>query len=139
MRTVERRHLRSGEQTGSADGQGSAGGAQLFSMSAERVISHLKTYTPITEWSVDRIAGGEQIHVHVADNRLLRQGLRVDGDETFCKRMVNGAARVVADSHADDDYVGAPSADGSFVCRHIGSSGLRTSPTAMRVPVAWPV
>ena len=85
-------------------------GADTFSTSAERVIAYLKTHTPIPEWSVSRVAGGEQVHVHTGDNEMLTLGRRVPWDDTFCIRMSNGADRVVADASRHPDYRDHPDA-----------------------------
>ncbi|MET0822195.1 MAG: sensor domain-containing diguanylate cyclase [Aeromicrobium sp.] len=85
-------------------------GADTFSTSAERVIAYLKAHTPIPEWSVSRVAGGEQVHVHTGDNESLTLGRRVPWDDTFCIRMSNGADRVVADASTHPDYRDHPDA-----------------------------
>jgi diguanylate cyclase len=85
-------------------------GADTFSTSAERVIAYLKAHTPIPEWSVSRVAGGEQVHVHTGDNEMLTLGRRVPWDDTFCIRMSNGADRVVADARTHPDYRDHPDA-----------------------------
>ncbi|MFC5676148.1 diguanylate cyclase domain-containing protein [Aeromicrobium endophyticum] len=85
-------------------------GADTFSRSAERVIAYLKSHTPIPEWSVSRVAGGEQVHVHTGDNEMLTLGRRVPWDDTFCIRMSNGADRVVADASRHPDYRDLPDA-----------------------------
>jgi diguanylate cyclase len=85
-------------------------GADTFSTSAERVIAYLKAHTPIPEWSVSRVAGGEQVHVHTGDNKMLTLGRRVPWDDTFCIRMSNGADRVVADARTHPDYRDHPDA-----------------------------
>ena len=42
-------------------------GADLFSASARRIVDYLNAHTPMTDWSVSRIAGNEQVHLHVHD------------------------------------------------------------------------
>lgn len=79
-------------------------GATTFTQSAERVVAYLREHTPLTDWSVSRVANGEQIHVHVQHDQVLSVGDRVDWSESFCSRMSNGAAHVVRDSRADPDY-----------------------------------
>ncbi|MCW2748883.1 MAG: hypothetical protein JWP10_2025 [Nocardioidaceae bacterium] len=79
-------------------------GAQAFTSSAQRVVDYLNRATPIANWSVSRVTGGEQVHLHVHDAGLISAGDRVDWDETFCRRMVNGAAPIVRDSLVDADY-----------------------------------
>lgn len=88
----------------------SVDGADTFSASAERVIAYLKAHTPIPEWSVSRVAGGEQVHVHTGDNAMLTLGRRVPWDDTFCIRMSNGADRVVLDAQVHPDYADHPDA-----------------------------
>ena len=79
-------------------------GARLFSESARRVVDHLSRHTPMSDWSVSRVVGGEQVHVHVEGNEVVEQGTRVPWEETFCRRMSLGAARIVPDSTRDPDY-----------------------------------
>ncbi|MET0467816.1 MAG: sensor domain-containing diguanylate cyclase [Aeromicrobium sp.] len=79
-------------------------GADLFSDSARRIVDYLNAHTPITDWSVSRVTGGEQVHVHVHHEEVLDVGDRYPWADTFCNRMTNGAAHVVVDSHADPDY-----------------------------------
>lgn len=85
-------------------------GADLFSSSAQRIVDYLNAHTPIPDWSVSRIAGGEQVHVHVHHEEFIDVGDRVPWSDTFCRRMTGGAAHVVPDSHADPDYAGLPDA-----------------------------
>ncbi|WP_456695818.1 diguanylate cyclase domain-containing protein [Aeromicrobium sp. P5_D10] len=85
-------------------------GADLFTASAQRIVDYLNQHTPITDWSVSRVAGGEQVHVHVHPGELLHVGARVPWPRTFCNRMMLGAARVVADSQQDPDYSDLPDA-----------------------------
>ncbi|MET0928430.1 MAG: sensor domain-containing diguanylate cyclase [Aeromicrobium sp.] len=85
-------------------------GAELFSASAQRIVDYLNAHTAIPDWSVSRITGGEQVHVHVHHEELIEVGDRVPWTSTFCRRMTNGAAHVVADSHDDPDYADLPDA-----------------------------
>ncbi|MCW2830578.1 MAG: hypothetical protein JWP31_1270 [Aeromicrobium sp.] len=85
-------------------------GADLFRESAQRIVDYLNVHTPIPDWSVTRIAGGEQVLVHVNAESLLIVGQRVPYPETFCVRMLEGAARLVPDSAADPDYADHPHA-----------------------------
>ncbi len=87
-------------------------GADIFSASAQRIVDYLNAHSPMPDWSVSRVAGGEQVHVHVHDEGLLEVGLRVPWEETFCIRMLDGASRVVIDSLSDPDYVDHPDAVG---------------------------
>ena len=81
-----------------------APGATAFARAAHEVVDYLSRRTPLNDWSVSRIAGGEQVHLHVHHDELLDTGDRVAWDETFCRRMTGGAAHVVPDSLADPDY-----------------------------------
>lgn len=85
-------------------------GADTFSDSAERIIAYLKAHTPIPEWSVSRVAGGEQVHVHTGNNELLTLGRHVPWDDTFCIRMSNGADRFVLDAQVHPQYSDLPDA-----------------------------
>lgn len=85
-------------------------GADLFSASAQRIVDYLNAHTPLPDWSVSRIAGGEQVHVHVHPAGLIDVGDRVPWTDTFCRRMVLGAAHVVVDSQKDPDYSDLPDA-----------------------------
>ena len=79
-------------------------GADLFSTSAQRIVDYLNAHTAISDWSVSRVTGGEQVHVHVHHENLLDVGDRLPWSDTFCRRMTGGAAHVVPDSLADPDY-----------------------------------
>ncbi|MFI5426855.1 diguanylate cyclase [Aeromicrobium sp. UC242_57] len=85
-------------------------GSDVFSVSAQRIVDYLNAHTPLTDWSVSRVAGGEQVHVHVHPGAFINVGTRVPWPRTFCNRMMLGAARVVADSLADPDYADLPDA-----------------------------
>ncbi|MCW2770852.1 MAG: hypothetical protein JWR27_2285 [Aeromicrobium sp.] len=85
-------------------------GSDLFSSSAQRIVDYLNAHTPLTDWSVSRVSGGEQVHIHVHPETFLSVGQRVQWDETFCIRMYNGAARIVPDSQLDPDYADHPEA-----------------------------
>lgn len=85
-------------------------GADLFSTSAQRIVDYLNAHTPLPDWSVSRVAGGEQVHVHVHHAELLDVGGRVPWSDTFCRRMTLGAANVVVDSLEDPDYSDHPDA-----------------------------
>ena len=85
-------------------------GADVFSASAQRIVDYLNSHTPISDWSVSRVTGGEQVHLHVHDEGVLSRGRRVPWDDSFCIRMYNGAAQVVPDAHADPDYADHPDA-----------------------------
>jgi diguanylate cyclase len=85
-------------------------GADLFSAAAQRIVDYLNAHTPLSDWSLSRVAGGEQVHLHVHDEGVLHVGQRVPWDDTFCIRMAGGASRVVADAQADPDYADHPDA-----------------------------
>ena len=85
-------------------------GADHFSTSAQRIVDYLNAHTPLPDWSVSRVAGGEQVHVHVHAAGLIGVGDRVPWTDTFCRRMVLGAAHVVVDSQEDPDYADLPDA-----------------------------
>lgn len=87
-------------------------GADVFSASAQRIVDYLNGHTPIPDWSVSRVAGGEQIHVHVHEGDLIQVGARVPWPRTFCNRMMRGAAKVVVDSQQDPNYSDLPDAVG---------------------------
>jgi diguanylate cyclase len=82
-----------------------------FIASAQRVVEYLNVRTPMTDWSVSRVAGREQVHLHVSGDALLHVGDRVPWSQTFCRRMLDGAAPVVEDARADPDYADLPMAD----------------------------
>lgn len=82
----------------------------MFSASAQRIVDYLNAHTPIPDWSVSRVTGGEQVHVHVHPEGLIGVGDRVPWSDTFCRRMTLGAAHVVIDSQADPDYADLPDA-----------------------------
>lgn len=79
-------------------------GAQIFTDSAEQAISYLKKHTPLTDWSVSRVIDGEQVHLHVQPDQLLKTGQRVEWEESLCSRMANGAAHIVENTQEDPDY-----------------------------------
>lgn len=79
-------------------------GSEQFSESARRVVDYLNKNTPLSDWSVTRVSGDEQVYVHVHEDKLLQPGIRLGYSDTFCVRMANGAAPVVADTLADPDY-----------------------------------
>lgn len=91
-------------------------GAHLFRHSAERVVGYLARHTPLHDWSVSRVEDGVQLHLHVSDGAthggtpMIEVGQRVPWDDTFCHRMVGGAAHVVPDSSHDPGYADLPAA-----------------------------
>lgn len=86
-------------------------GADAFAAASQQVVDYLNAHTPLSDWSVSRVAAGEQVHLHVHDEGVLSRGRRVPWDDTFCIRMYNGASRIVADSQADPDYADLPDAE----------------------------
>lgn len=93
-------------------------GADMFSASAQRIVDYLNSHTPLSDWSVSRIAGGEQVHLHVHDAGMMTLGRRVPWDDSFCIRMLGGAAQVVPDAQADADYADHP--DAQVVRAYVG-------------------
>ncbi len=85
-------------------------GADLFAHAARGVVDYLSRHTPLRDWSVSRVAGGEQVHVHVHHDQLIHPGARVPWDISFCQRMTGGAAHVVPDSTRDPAYATLPHA-----------------------------
>ncbi|MBC7630222.1 MAG: diguanylate cyclase [Flavobacterium sp.] len=85
-------------------------GAEHFTASARKVVDYLNAHMPILDWSVSRVAGGEQVRVHLHRAEITDIGNRRPWHDTFCRRMVNGAARVLVDSQADPDYADLPDA-----------------------------
>jgi diguanylate cyclase len=83
---------------------------ETFVASAQRVVDHLKARTPLTEWSISRVDGVEQVHLHVHGGKLLDVGDRVPWEETFCRQMLGGASPVVHNAQIDPDYARLPSA-----------------------------
>ena len=89
-----------------------------FTEAARRVVGYLARRTPLTNWSVSRVAGGEQVHVHVHGHGLIGTGDRVRWDDTFCRQMTLGAGHVVPDSTLDASYAGLP--DSPAVRAYVG-------------------
>lgn len=82
-----------------------AEGADTFSAVADRVVAYLRAHTPISDWSVNRVVGGEQIHLHVEGDGLISVGDRRDWADSFCRRVVDlGADPVVPDVTTHPDY-----------------------------------
>lgn len=96
--------LRSDSSTLSVDQLLDFNGADTFSESAERIVHYLNAFTPLTDWSVSRVTNGEQIHVHVHHEELLKPGDRVPWDSSYCSRMSAGADHVVRDARLDPNY-----------------------------------
>lgn len=85
-------------------------GADAFSASAQRIVDYLNAHTPIADWSVSRVAGGEQVHLHVHDEGVLSRGRRVPWEDSFCIRMLDGAQQIVPDTLKNADYADHPDA-----------------------------
>lgn len=85
-------------------------GADAFAASARSVVDYLSRRTSLADWSVSRVAGGEQVHVHVHHDALIATGDRVPWNDTFCRQMTDGAAHVVRDAVRDPDYARLPDA-----------------------------
>lgn len=86
-------------------------GADAFAAAARRVVDYLNRHTPLSDWSVSRVAGGEQVHVHVHhEGDLIETGSRVPWDDSFCRQMTLGAAHVVPDALEDSSYSWLPAA-----------------------------
>ncbi|MCW2757150.1 MAG: hypothetical protein JWO46_896 [Nocardioidaceae bacterium] len=87
---------------------GTGHGADHFSTSAQQVVDYLNAHSPLREWSVSRVAGGRQVHLHVHRDQfpLLVPGLAAgwNDDESLCHRMVGGADPIVADLTAHPSY-----------------------------------
>lgn len=83
---------------------------ETFVASAQRVVDYLNARTPLTDWSVSRVAGDEQVHLHVRGQGVLNVGDRVPWQETFCRRMLAGAANPVRDAARDPGYADLPAA-----------------------------
>lgn len=83
-------------------------GAALFAHSAQEVVSYLTKTTRLPSWSVSRLADTQQVHLHADGSGLLQPGMRVAWQDTFCRRMVGGAANVVLDSTLDPAYNDLP-------------------------------
>lgn len=80
-------------------------GSDTFSAVADRVVAHLRKHTPISDWSVNRVVGGEQVHLHVGGESLIAVGDRRDWADSFCRRVVDlGADPVVEDVTTHPDY-----------------------------------
>lgn len=80
-------------------------GADTFSVVAQRVVDYLRTHTPISDWSVNRVTGDEQVHLHVAGQDLIAVGDRRAWQESACRRVVElGADSVVADVQQHPDF-----------------------------------
>ena len=62
--------------------------ADSFTTLSQQVVHYLRTHTPLSDWSVNRVAAGEQVHLHVEGEGLLATGDRVDWDRSLCQLVV---------------------------------------------------
>ena len=85
-------------------------GAAAFSEAARKVVDYLSHHTPLSDWSVSRVAGGEQVHVHVHPDVFLDTGTRVPWRDSFCRQMSQGAGHVVLDATEHPVYSQLPDA-----------------------------
>lgn len=90
--------------------EATAADLESFAASATSVVDYLRSHSCLTDWSVSRIDGLEQVHLHVSGDGLLHVGDRVRWEDTFCRRMLGGASRIVPDSQRDADYAALPAA-----------------------------
>lgn len=82
-----------------------------FAAVSARVVEYLREHTPMQDWSVNRVDGGEQVHLHVAGQEIIGVGDRVPWEETFCRRVIEeGAGPVVSDALTDPDVSDLPMA-----------------------------
>lgn len=86
-------------------------GADAFTIASRKVVDYLNRHTPLSDWSISRVAGGEQVHVHVHDEGLIEVGLRVPWDDSFCHQMVQGKGHVIPDSALNPDFACLPPAE----------------------------
>ena len=72
--------------------------ADSFTTLSNQVVHYLRTHTPLSDWSVNRVAAGEQVHLHVEGDGLLNTGDRIDWDQSLCQLVVeHDAPPVVPD------------------------------------------
>ena len=83
-------------------------GAERFTAAARQVVSYLNEHTPLGDWSVSRVAGGEQVHVHVHHVDLISTGGRVPWTDSFCHQMVRGEGHVIPDSTLSPAFAALP-------------------------------
>lgn len=84
-------------------------GADLFRRASDRVVAELGRRAPEMTWSVSRVESGHQVHLHVKGD-LIQVGQTVPWEETLCRQMAAGGARVVPDTLADPTYADIASA-----------------------------
>ncbi|WP_153505864.1 GGDEF domain-containing protein [Cumulibacter manganitolerans] len=85
-------------------GRASPPGQDSFAAAAARVVDYLNKSTPMSDWSVSRVAGGEQVHLYVSGQELLTVGDRFRWQEVYCYRMAAGASPVVPDVQISPEY-----------------------------------
>jgi diguanylate cyclase len=83
---------------------------QAFMTSAQQVVDYLSAHSPLSDWSVSRVANDEQVLLHVHGDAMMYVGARGPWEDSFCRRMLGGAAPVVPDSQLDPDYADLPAA-----------------------------
>lgn len=93
-------------------------GAERFTAAARQVVSYLNEHTPLGDWSVSRVAGGEQVHVHVHHRDLISTGDRVPWPDSFCHQMVRGEGHVIPDSTLNPAFAALP--DSPAVRAYVG-------------------
>lgn len=75
-----------------------------FDAAAAKLTRWLRDNTPIRQWSVSRVTGGTQIHLHVSGDGPMHVGDTATWVETLCRRMALGAPHVVPDIRVDPNY-----------------------------------
>lgn len=100
------------------DSGGTIDGAGAFTRAAREVVEYLNRHTVLSDWSVSRVSGGEQVHVHVHHVDLIDTGDRVPWGDSFCHQMTLGAGHVVPDSALDPVYSCLP--DSPAVRAYVG-------------------
>ncbi|RLV48046.1 sensor domain-containing diguanylate cyclase [Nocardioides mangrovicus] len=79
-------------------------GSDHFAAAAQRVVDYLNAHTPLSDWAVARVAGGEHVQLHVHREDIVDVGTRLEWPTTLCSRMVAGADPVVADTTRHPQY-----------------------------------
>lgn len=81
-----------------------------FTDLSNQVVRYLRAHTSISDWSVNRVTAGEQVHLHVRGSAdLLHVGDRRDWDKTFCQLVVEqDAPAVVPDVTAAEGFKDRP-------------------------------
>lgn len=92
------------EETAEGHDRGTISDADLFRRASHRVVTELRRRAPDMTWSVSRVVGDQQVHLHVAGD-LVTTGMTVDWKDTLCRVMTEGGAHIVPDTRQDADYV----------------------------------